>query len=150
MSPSPENKPDYLKIGEIILLVVVVGLSIGSSIANWSYRNTHESPFDNGMLKGFDFAPRVLLGVSGLLALSAVFMFPVTKETPRRLKTARAALFAAYSILAACTAMLDPMVPIALASSDNNSIIVKGVSIACMSLAAVFMIYTIVHVSRKR
>ncbi|KAJ1871339.1 hypothetical protein LPJ55_003981 [Coemansia sp. RSA 990] len=85
MSPSPENKPDYLKIGEIILLV-----------------------------------------------------------------TARAALFAAYSILAACTAMLDPMVPIALASSDNNSIIVKGVSIACMSLAAVFMIYTIVHVSRKR
>ncbi|KAJ2841821.1 hypothetical protein IWW36_006127, partial [Coemansia brasiliensis] len=136
---TPEKKTDYLKVGELCLLTIVVGLSIGSSIANWSYRNTHESPYDDGMLKSFDFAPRVLLGVSGAFVLFAAFMFPVTKDTPRSLKLARVALFVAYSMLTACTAMLDPMVPIALASSDSNSIIVKSISIACMSLAAVFM-----------
>ncbi|KAJ1754588.1 hypothetical protein LPJ58_004612 [Coemansia sp. RSA 1591] len=138
---------DTWNVVEKVLVFIILVLSIVSSVASWNYMNTVTSPFADGPLKGFDYAPRVMMGISSVLVFAASFLLPVSKDSKE--KVGRICLFMAFSALVACTAILDPAVAIALGNSGTSSVVVKGVAIACMALSAVLFFFMPISSCRK-
>ncbi|KAJ2304779.1 hypothetical protein IWW55_002265 [Coemansia sp. RSA 2706] len=123
-------------------------LSIVAAASSWTYANTETSPYDGTILNKFEFGTRVLLIASALVGGVASWVLPANKAGSE--KAGRTMALMAVCALVACTAMLDPMVPIAIGNSGTNAILVKAGAIACMVMGMIGLVFQLLSSCAKR